>query len=128
MEQANRYWKGSTSGQRPRVNPWEGADNKTLLKGVRRKTVEADRRQRHSDLVVEPHVHHKVVDIASKAKEIEGCAATVAHARCNAKQAEVCNMVAQQIVQEMPLEVGETAAPLRWAVHGGPRAPESRTF
>ena len=39
MEQANKYWKESTSGQMPRVKPWEGADSKSLLKGVRRKTV-----------------------------------------------------------------------------------------
>ena len=125
MEQANRYWKESASGQRPRVNPWEGADSKTLLKGVRRKTVEADRRQRHCDLVVEPHVQHKVVDIASKSKEIKGWAAGTARAGCNAKQADVCNMVAQQIVREMPLEAGETAEPLRWAVHGGPGTGKS---
>ena len=119
MEQANKYWKESASG------PWDGADSKSLLKGVRRKTVAADRRQGHSDLVVEPHVEHRVVDIASKTQEIEGWAAGVAHAGCNAKQAEVCNRVAQQIVREMPLEAGATAEPLRWAVHGGPGTGKS---
>ena len=125
MEQANRYWKESASGQRPRVKPWEGADSKTLLQGVRRKTGEADRRQRRSDLVVEPHVYHKVVDIASKTKEIQEWAAGVVRAGSNAKQAEVCNMVAQQIVRELPLEARESAEPVRWAVHGGPGTGKS---
>lgn len=125
MQQANAIWKPSEGTVGTRPNPCEGVDSAAVVKNARRNPKQKIARGERT--VWEPTVEAKIVSVTDTKREIQAWAACVGNGGCNAKQAEVCKKVAQQVMDEAA-EGTVAVEPLRWAVHGGPGTGKSHVL
>ena len=123
MEQANKFWDATASELQAMENPYESLDSANVLKSARQKP-KAQAATAQMGLW-EPEIETQLFDITGAKQAVQEWSARVGEEGCNEKQAEMCQKVATQVLEEMCAEGSAGTEPLRWALHGGPGTGKS---
>ena len=129
LQRAEQHWGGrgvSKSVPGEVGNPYATMDTKGIVKGLHRAAEAPAGNATQTKL--EPSVTRRPGRLQETLAAIDRWSSTVADGKCNRKQAELCQRVAQQVRAELLAEDGASPQPLRWVVHGGPGTGKSHTL